>query len=79
MDPNTGLDFGGVYTTIGSVLGTPVALVVFWVVSQIKELKTKVKILEKENAAVKEDITDIRVNVSWMRGNMEGKETKDSK
>lgn len=79
MDPNTGLDFGGVYTTIGSILGTPVALVVFWVVSQIKELKTKVKILEKENAAVKEDITDIRVNVSWMRGNMEGKETKDSK
>lgn len=79
MDPNTGLDFGGVYTTIGSILGTPAALVVFWVVSQIKELKTKVKILEKENAAVKEDITDIRVNVSWMRGNMEGKETKDSK
>jgi hypothetical protein len=78
MDPNTGLDFGGVYTTIGSVLGTPVALVVFWVVSQIKELKTKVKILEKENAAVKEDITDIRVNVSWMRGNMEGKEKKES-
>jgi hypothetical protein len=78
MDQSTGLDFGGVYTTIGSVLGTPVALVVFWVVSQIKELKTKVKILEKENAAVKEDITDIRVNVSWMRGNMEGKEKKES-
>jgi uncharacterized protein (UPF0335 family) len=47
-------------------------------VSQIKELKTKVEILEKENAAVKEDITDIRVNVSWMRGNMEGKEKKES-
>jgi hypothetical protein len=78
MDPNTGLDLGSVYTTIGSVLGTPVALVVFWVVSQIKELKTKVKILEKENAAVKEDITDIRVNVSWMRGNMESKEKKES-
>lgn len=78
MEPNTGLDFTGVYTTIGSVLGTPVALVVFWVVSQIKELKTKVKILEKENATVKEDITDIRVNVSWMRGNMEGKESKDA-
>lgn len=73
-----GIDLTSVYTTIGSVLGTPVALVVFWVVSQIKELKTKVKILEKENAAVKEDITDIRVNVSWMRGNMEGKEKKES-
>lgn len=78
MDPNTGIDLGGFYTTVGSILGTPAALVCFWVVSQIKELKTKVKILEKENAAVKEDITDIRVNVSWMRGNMEGKEASDA-
>lgn len=78
MDPNTGLDFTGVYTTIGSVLGTPVALVVFWVVSQIKELKTKVKILEKENASFKECLTNIQVDVSWMRGNMEGKETKNA-
>ncbi len=76
MDPNTGIDFGSVYTTIGSILGTPVALVVFWVVSKIKELQTEVKLLKKENAAVKEDITDIRVNVSWMRGNMEGKESR---
>lgn len=79
MEPNTGLDFGSVYTTIGSALGTPVALVVFWVVSKIKELQTEVKLLKKENAAVKEDITDIRVNVSWMRGNMEGKEAQDGK
>lgn len=76
MEPS-GIDFGSVYTTIGSALGTPVALVVFWVVSKIKELQTEVKLLKKENAAVKEDITDIRVNVSWMRGNMEGKENKD--
>lgn len=78
MEPS-GIDFGSVYTTIGSALGTPVALVVFWVVSKIKELQTEVKLLKKENAAVKEDITDIRVNVSWMRGNMEGKESKDGK
>lgn len=45
MDPNTGLDFGSVYTTVGSVLGTPCALACFWVVSKIKELQTKVKIL----------------------------------
>ena len=77
MEPSTGLDFGSVYATIGSVLGTPCALACFWVVSKIKELQTEVKILKKENAAVKEDITDIRVNVSWMRGNMEGKEAQD--
>lgn len=77
MDPSTGIDLGGFYTTVGSILGTPAALVCFWVVSQIKELKTKVKILEKENASFKECLTNIRVDVSWMRGNMEGKESKD--
>ena len=76
MEP-TGIDFNTVFTTIGSVLGTPAALACFWIVSKIKELQTKVKILESENAAVKKDITDIRVNVSWMRGNMEGKESAD--
>lgn len=69
-----GLDLAGAYQAIGQVLGTPAVLLLFWVVTQIKELKTKVKILEKENAAIKEDITDIRVNVSWMRGKMEGTE-----
>lgn len=73
-----GSDLTAIYTTIGNVLGTPAALVVFWVVSQIKDLKTKVKILEKENASLKECLTNIRVDVSWMRGNMEGKETKDA-
>ena len=77
MEPTSGIDFGAIYTTIGSVLGTPAALACFWVVSKIKELQTKVKILESENTAVKKDITDIRVNVSWMRGNMEGKEAQD--
>lgn len=59
------------------MLGTPAALCLFWVISKIKELQTKVKILEKENASFKECLTNIRVDVSWMRGNMEGKETKD--
>lgn len=71
------VDVGSVYTTVGQVLGTPAALCLFWVISKIKELQTKVKILEKENASFKECLTNIRVDVSWMRGNMEGKETKD--
>jgi len=72
-----GVDVGSVYTTVGQMLGTPAALCLFWVISKIKELQTKVKILEKENASFKECLTNIRVDVSWMRGNMEGKETKD--
>lgn len=70
-----GVDVGSVYTTVGQILGTPAALCLFWVISKIKELQTKVKILEKENASFKECLTNIRVDVSWMRGNMEGKET----
>lgn len=72
-----GVDVGSVYTTVGQVLGTPAALCLFWVISKIKELQTKVKILEKENASFKECLTNIRVDVSWMRGNMEGKESND--
>lgn len=72
-----GVDVGSVYTTVGQVLGTPAALCLFWVISKIKELQAKVKILEKENASFKECLTNIRVDVSWMRGNMEGKESKD--
>lgn len=71
-----GVDVGSVYTTVGQMLGTPAALCLFWVISKIKELQTKVKILEKENASFKECLTNIRVDVSWMRGNMEGKEIK---
>lgn len=71
-----GVDVGSVYTTVGQVLGTPAALCLFWVISKIKELQTKVKILEKENVSFKECLTNIRVDVSWMRGNMEGKEIK---
>lgn len=71
-----GIDVTSVYTTIGSILGTPAALLMFWVVSKLKELQGKVKMLERENASIKECLTKIRVDVSWMRGNMEGKESK---
>jgi hypothetical protein len=78
MDPNTGLDFGSVYTTVGSVLGTPCALACFWVVSKIKELQTKVKILEEENSASKVTLTKILTDVSFIRGVIEGKESANS-
>lgn len=71
-----GIDISGVYTTIGQVVGTPAALCLFWVISKIKELQTKVKLLEHENKSFKECLTTIRVDVSWMRGNMEGKKSK---
>ena len=45
---STGINFSEVYTSIGNTLGVPVALAFFWLVWKIKELSTKVKILEKD-------------------------------
>ena len=71
MEP-TGINLTDLYTTVGSVLGTPAALACFWVVSKIKELQTKVHVLETENSELKKDLGTIKENVSWIRGNMEG-------
>lgn len=71
MEP-TGINFSEVYTSIGNTLGVPVALAFFWLVWKIKELSTKVKILEKENAVFKQTLSDIRADVSFIRGKMEG-------
>lgn len=68
---NGEVDIAQVYTTIGNVLGTPVAIAFFWVVSKIKELSTKVKILEKENSIFKQTLSDIRSDVSYIRGKLE--------
>lgn len=72
MEPS-GVNLTEVYTTVGSVLGTPVAIVLFWLVAKVKELTAKVKILEKENSVAKQTLSDIRVDVSFIRGKMENK------
>lgn len=72
MEPQ-GIDLTTVYTTVGNVLGTPAALLCFWLVSKIKELSVKVKILEKENSVFKQTLSDIRSDVSFIRGKLEDK------
>lgn len=69
-----GVDLTQLYTTIGSILGTPAALAFFWAVTRIRDLQAKVKELEAENNSAKADLTKIREDVSFMRGMMEGKE-----
>ena len=60
-----------IYTTVGNVLGTPVALAFFWVVNKVKELNVKVQMLEMENAVFKQTLSDIRSDVSFIRGKLE--------
>lgn len=65
------LNLSDIYTTVGNVLGTPVALSFFWVINKVKELNVKVKMLEKENAVFKQTLSDIRSDVSFIRGKLE--------
>ena len=65
------LNLSDIYTTVGNVLGTPVALAFFWVVNKVKELNVKVEMLEKENAVFKQTLSDIRSDVSFIRGKLE--------
>ena len=65
------IDFTQVYTSIGNAVGVHAAIAFFWVVSRIKELTTKVKILEKENSTFKQTLSDIRADVSFIRGKLE--------
>ncbi len=65
------INLSDIYTTVGNVLGTPVALAFFWVINKVKELNTKVEILEKENAVFKQTLSDIRSDVSFIRGKLE--------
>lgn len=65
------MNLSDIYTTVGSVLGTPVALAFFWVVNKVKELNVKVEMLEKENAVFKQTLSDIRSDVSFIRGKLE--------
>ena len=65
------INLSDIYTTVGNVLGTPVALAFFWVINKVKELTMKVQMLEKENAVFKKTMSDIRSDVSFIRGKLE--------
>ena len=65
------INLSDIYTTVGNVLGTPVALAFFWVINKVKELNVKVQMLEKENAVFKQTLSDIRSDVSFIRGKLE--------
>ena len=65
------INLSDIYTTVGNVLGTPVALAFFWVINKVKELNMKVTMLEKENAVFKQTLSDIRSDVSFIRGKLE--------
>lgn len=68
-----GINLGEIWTTVGGVLGTPAVIFLFWMYSKVNDLTNKVKFLEQENMESKQTLSDIRVDVSFIRGKMEGK------
>lgn len=66
-----GLNLGDVYTSVGKVVGTPAAIALFWIIGKLRELSIKVKKLEDENATFKQTLSDIRSDVSFIRGKLE--------
>jgi hypothetical protein len=67
-----GINLGEIWTTVGGVLGTPAAIFLFYMYSKMNDLSNKVKILEQENRDSKMTLSDIRADVSFIRGKMEG-------
>ena len=66
-----GISFGTL-TELGSTLGVPALLIVFWLYIQVKDLKGKVKSLERDNELLKNTLSDIRSDVSYIKGKLEG-------
>ena len=56
---------------VGGVLGTGASVLLFWIYNKLKELSVKVKMLEKENSVFKQTLSDIRSDVSYIRGKLE--------
>lgn len=71
MEPSVNLS--EVWTTVGSVVGTPAAIFLFWMYTKVKELSTKVKVLEEKNSLMDRTLSDIRSDVSFIRGKLEDK------
>lgn len=62
---------GEIWTTVGGVLGTPAAIFLFWMYTKVNDLANKVKFLEQENRDSKKTLSDIRSDVSFIRGKLE--------
>ena len=60
------------FTELGSTLGVPALLIVFWLYIQVKDLKGKVKSLERDNELLKNTLSDIRSDVSYIKRKLEG-------
>lgn len=57
---------------IGSALGVPAAVFVAWIWFKVKSNENDIKELKSESALLKQTLSDIRADVSYLRGKADG-------
>lgn len=55
---------------ISGKLGVVATLIVFYLIVEVRELKSRVNKLESEAAALKECLSDIRAGVAFIKGKL---------
>lgn len=59
------------FTTLGSTLGITATLVLFYLFLKVKELSKRQDKLESDNKVLETTLSDIRANVSYIRGKID--------
>lgn len=60
-------------SSIGSALGIPATIIAVWVIFEVRNLKEKVKEMEGKNTTLEANLADIKADLAFIRGKMEGK------
>lgn len=58
---------------IGSALGIPAVIIAVWVIFELRTLKEKVRAMEDKNTTLEANLADIKADLAFIRGKMEGK------
>lgn len=61
---------------VGSVLGVPAAVFVAWIWFKVNSNEKDIKELKSESALLKQTLSDIKSDVSFLRGVFQGKKNE---
>lgn len=66
------MDIPSIFTTVGSTLGVPATLILYYLYQKFKDLDDRIKKVERDNEALKTTLGDMRADISFIRGKLEG-------
>lgn len=68
------MDIASVFETIGTVLGYPAMLLIFWLYIKVKDTEKRLQQGDSDMKEMLKLITDIRIDVAVLRGKKEDME-----